>query len=95
MTLDDQIAEVQEELARLVNQKAEETKVIDERWVMHQVAHLSGEWAQKDPEAAHSQEDDLHQEVLSAIADERCLDPVSCAREALKTKELGFPRWCA
>lgn len=48
-----------------------------------------------DDETAHSSEDGLHQEVLAAIAEGRCSDPVACAAEALKTKDIEFCRWCA
>jgi len=48
-----------------------------------------------DDEAAHSEEDLLHFEVLQAIADGNCEDPAACAREALKTEEIEFSRWCA
>ena len=48
-----------------------------------------------DPEAAHSREDDLYESVLRAIADGLATDPVAMAKEALKTKDIEFPRWCA
>lgn len=48
-----------------------------------------------DDEQAHSEEDALHQDVLRAIADGRCDDPAACAREALKTTEIDFSRWCS
>ena len=48
-----------------------------------------------DDETAHSAEDTLHQDVLSAIAEGRCANPQSCARAALKTLEINFARWCA
>ncbi len=54
------------------------------------VADLRG-----DSEAAHGAEDDLHQEVLRAIADGICDDPAACARGALATLEIKFSRWCA
>ncbi len=47
-----------------------------------------------DNEAAHGKEDELHQAVLLAIAD-GADNPAELAREALKTTELGFARWCA
>ena len=47
-----------------------------------------------DDEAAHIKEDDLHQDVLQAIAD-GAADPAALAREALKTKDLDFARWYA
>jgi hypothetical protein len=50
-----------------------------------------GDW-----EAAHSKEDDFHQEVLAYIA-EHCSD-LECKRlaiAALKTCDLEFSRWCA
>ncbi len=48
-----------------------------------------------DDESAHSAEDKLHQDVLQAIARERCEDPVACATHALKTQGIDFQRWCA
>jgi hypothetical protein len=48
-----------------------------------------------DDEAAHSMEDDLHRDVLSAIARGECADPAECARLALTTFEIDFARWYA
>lgn len=48
-----------------------------------------------DDESAHSEEDDLHRDVLQAIADGRCDEPRACAAAALKTCELDFARWYA
>jgi len=48
-----------------------------------------------DDEQAHSQEDDLHLAVLTAIAEGTCEDPQACAKEAIKTVALDFARWCA
>lgn len=48
-----------------------------------------------DDETAHMDEDDLHVEVLEAIAAGECADPVALAREALKSREIDFARWCA
>jgi hypothetical protein len=47
-----------------------------------------------DDEAAHSDEDILHQDVLQAIAD-GAAHPADLARAALETKKLDFQRWCA
>lgn len=47
-----------------------------------------------DDEAAHSAEDDLHQEVLAAIAD-GTEHSAELAKEALKTLDISFARWCA
>ena len=46
-----------------------------------------------DPEKAHAVEDKLHIEVLYDIANGVCPDPQRYAREALKTREIEFPRW--
>ncbi len=47
-----------------------------------------------DDEAAHSREDSLWYDVLSAIA-----NGSDCAKElaveALKTEQINFQRWCA
>lgn len=48
-----------------------------------------------DDEAAHGMEDDLHQQVLKAIADGKCSNAALCAAAALKTQEIKFSRWCA
>lgn len=48
-----------------------------------------------DDESAHASEDALWQRVLRAIAREKCTDPVACAKEALKTGNIDFCRWCA
>jgi hypothetical protein len=50
---------------------------------------------QRDPESAHFYEKALHQAVLAAIAVGRVDDPAECARVALTTAEMTFPRWCA
>ena len=49
----------------------------------------------EDPEEAHSCEDDLMRQVLTAIGRGQCADPAECARLALQTMDLDFPRWCA
>jgi len=62
---------------------------------------LVREWVAKverlkaDAEAAHGEEDDLYAAVLRLIANQVEDDPVGLCREALKTKLIGFPRWCA
>ena len=48
---------------------------------------------QDDPEEAHNAEDQLHQAVLAAIAGGLVDDPAECARVALTTAEMTFPRW--
>lgn len=48
-----------------------------------------------DHEAAHSCEDSLNEDVLLAIADGRCVDPAGVAREALRSSDIEFNRWCA
>lgn len=45
-----------------------------------------------DPEVAHVMEDRLWFEVLSVMAQ---WDGCEIAAEALKTREIEFPRWCA
>ena len=60
--------------------------------VRNRVRHIDN--IRHDDEAAHIKEDDLHQDVLQAIAD-GAADPAALAREALKTKDLDFARWCA
>lgn len=49
-----------------------------------------------DHEAAHSEEDALHRDVLAAIASGAAKPwPQECARIALTTAEIEFARWCA
>ena len=47
-----------------------------------------------DAESAHGAEDDLHEAVLQAIAD-GADNAAELAREALETRKIEFPRWCA
>lgn len=46
-----------------------------------------------DDESAHASEDELHQDVLAAIAD-GADNPAALAREALATRGIDFARWC-
>lgn len=51
-----------------------------------------------DPEMAHSMEDSLLEDVLTAIVDGSFhwyTSPAKLARAALKVKEIEFERWCA
>lgn len=48
-----------------------------------------------DNEGVHIDEDELHQDVLKAIASGNCDDPTELAREALKTLDLNYARWYA
>ncbi len=48
-----------------------------------------------DDEAAHSSEDDLHQEVLQYVAETAPEPWRSVAAEALKSGDIKFERWCA
>lgn len=47
-----------------------------------------------DDESAHSKEDGLWESVLCAIAD-GADDPRALAREALRSLDIKFDRWCA
>lgn len=49
---------------------------------------------ERDDEVAHSDEDELHRDVLGVIAG-GALGGAELAREALKTRDLTFARWCA
>ncbi len=49
----------------------------------------------RDDEAAHGEEDRLHQDVLRAIANGKCERPSECAALALGTLMIAFQRWCA
>jgi hypothetical protein len=47
-----------------------------------------------DPEMAHGQEDDLHQDALHAIAEGNYEETAAdLARAALQTLEIKFSRW--
>lgn len=48
-----------------------------------------------DDEMAHAEEDELFADLLSAIANGTCQNPAECAREALRTRDIKFARWCA
>lgn len=48
-----------------------------------------------DYEAAHGMEDELHRDVLRAIANGECEDAPACAEVALSTAQIVFARWCA
>ena len=48
-----------------------------------------------DAERAHSMEDDMHQAVLRSIAEGVSEDPAGCAKAALESLNISFPRWCA
>lgn len=63
--------------------------------VKKRVAAIAAAAVADDDESAHSMEDELHQDVLNAIAECQCEDPHKVAAEALKTKEIDFARWCA
>ena len=72
---------------------AQERKMMTEAYVLggvRRVYDLRGDF-----EAAHAAEDDLHQEVLLAIARGRCEDPAACASAALRTQGIDFARYCA
>lgn len=47
-----------------------------------------------DDEAAHGREDDLRERVLAAIAS-GAANASDLAREALRTSDIQFSRWCA
>jgi len=49
---------------------------------------------QNDDEVAHGKADDLHRDVLAAIA-AGAPDPALLASAALRTETLDFARWCA
>lgn len=55
---------------------------------------LAIEAASDDPERAHQMEDDLHFDVLCAIAG-GAPNPMALATAVLESSELDFPRWCA
>jgi hypothetical protein len=48
-----------------------------------------------DTEIAHSYEDLLYFCVLESIAENKCKDPIMCSKEALKSSNIQFQRWCS
>jgi len=48
-----------------------------------------------DDEKAHCMEDELHEEVLKAVASGNTDDPKGLCMEVLKTRKIDFARWCA
>lgn len=64
----------------------------DVRKRVEQIRKLAGPGA--DYEALHGMEDNLHQDVLAAIA-EGVLEPQAVAAAALRTKKIEFPRYAA
>ena len=50
------------------------------------------EIAAYDDEEAHIQEEDLHTDVLHAIANDKCDNPRECATIALSTRVIEFDR---
>ncbi len=66
---------------------------MDIKDVIDQVKEIKEE--QLDPEVAHLLEDNLYEQVLKEIAFGSCSNPKFLAKEALKTKNISFRRWCA
>jgi hypothetical protein len=60
--------------------------------IAHRLAEIHA--LQGDDEAAHGKTDDLHRDVLAAIA-AGAPDAPLLAAAALRTETLGFARWCA
>ena len=48
-----------------------------------------------DPEDQHELEDKLHVDVLKQVAASGDQILSALAKEALKTQDIDFPRWCA
>ncbi len=62
----------------------------DVKTIVDQIRGMVG-----DPEMAHSREDDLWETVLRLISKKNPINAGLLAKEALKTKDISFPRWCA
>lgn len=60
--------------------------------IQERVAAIAAE--RHDDEAAHGDEDQLHQDVLAAIANGAENAP-ELAKAALETVTISFARWCA
>jgi hypothetical protein len=56
---------------------------------------LAIEKSEGDDERQHSLEDELYRELITAIANGYCADPVACCKEASRTQEMDFARHCA
>lgn len=65
--------------------------VEDVKAAVKQIRERCGE----DYESAHGMEDLLYKNVLRAIARGKAEDPKKLAAEALKTRNIKFPRHCA
>lgn len=55
-------------------------------------------WAhgpQADSELLHDAEDQLYALILKTIANNACSNPQACAAEAIKSKQIRFPRSCS
>lgn len=67
--------------------------VVDYTYVVEQVKRIRS--MAYDDEAAHSMEDELWFNVLMAIASSKVEYPDELAKEALRTRDIKFERWCA
>lgn len=56
---------------------------------VEQVRAVAGDY-----QVAHENEDDLHRDVLRAIAAGQCADAAGCAAAALETLAIDFRRCC-
>jgi hypothetical protein len=61
--------------------------------IRKKIGEIAGEM--DDPETAHSLEDELYQLVLETIVSKNTDDVLGLCLEALKTKQMDFPRWCS
>lgn len=62
--------------------------------IEERVARIRGH-AEDDAEAAHTFEDQLHFDVLEAIAWGTCDDPQAAAAAAIATADIAFSRGCS
>lgn len=68
---------------------------MDIKHVQAEIADIKASVSMRDYEGAHALEDHFYVHVLLSIANGKCKDPAKLASEALKSRELHFPRWCA
>lgn len=75
-----------------IDQRAVNTPALTAEDIARRLAAIHA--VQDDDESAHGLADDLHRDVLAAIA-AGVPDAQLLAAAALRTETLGFARWCA
>lgn len=63
--------------------------------IISQVAEIKKYADKGDDEVAHSRQDSMYEDIISAIANDMCPDPKTCCLEAIKSWDIPFAHWCA